>query len=687
MVRHITLYHLLVTGLMVLSVSPVILSAADTDDYVIKIKTDNTGASSDTQFTVPVVRTSGAGYNVDCNNDGIDEATGITGNNSYTCNYPAAGTYTIRVKDNNGNKKGFKRIRFYVNASTQTDVLKLLSIEQWGTAIWSSMVQAYRGADNLAVNATDIPDLSKVSSLRQMFQDCTQVNPDVSNWDISHITNLSSMFQGCTDAAPDVSTWNVSQVTNMTAVFRATGQADPDVSNWDTSKVTNMSHMFQAASSANPDVSHWDTSSVTKMNHMFYGAGIANPDVSHWNVSQVTTFYAMFRNAIQANPDVSNWNTSSATTFNRMFSGAAIADPDVSNWNTASVTNMAYMFNHASTANPDISRWDTSSVTTINNMFFEASAFNRSLGPWDISNLTSAKNLFRNTGLTVANYDDLLISWSQKSIQNNVTLSSDAQYCQGDNARTSLIDNNGWTIKDGGANCVPCADMTLALTAYNWRTVSFPCDTGSNDIEALLGTSLGTYGDSADWVMYEQVDTTGSNSHDMRLMESGDTVSPGKGYWIITALDKTMSIDTSLSGLAFTTDEDDAAYGVDGSTRSPLFSRVKRINLPASSDTHQQNYLIGNAFPLKISISNLFFSHHTNSSGTYNEWADSSNDSYRDATLYIHNSSGTTSTGYEARTAGTPGFSHEIQPMESVFLKLKKNSDTLNNYLLLPNQK
>ncbi|SFV56212.1 Chitinase [hydrothermal vent metagenome] len=685
--RRITLYHLLVTALMMLSVSPVILSAADTDDYVIKIKTDNTGASSDTQFTVPVVRTSGAGYNVDCNNDGIDEATGITGNNSYTCNYPSAGTYTIRVKDNNGNKKGFRRIRFYIDSTTQTDVLKLLTIEQWGTAIWSSMSQAYRGAANLVVNAADTPDLSDVASLRQMFQDCTQVNPDVSNWDISPITNLSSMFQGCTVADPNVSNWNVASVTNMSSVFRQTDQANPDVSNWNTSSVTNMSRMFQDAANANPDVSNWNTSSVTKMNHMFYDAGIANPDVSHWNVSQVTTFYAMFRNAIQANPDVSNWDTSSATTFNRMFSGAAIAAPDVSNWNTSSVTNMAYMFNNASAANPDISGWDTSSVTTINNMFFEASVFNRSLGAWDISSLTSAKNLFRNTGLTVANYDDLLISWSQQNVQSNVTLSSDAQYCQGDNARTSLIDNNGWTVKDGGANCVPCADMTLALTAYNWRTVSFPCDTGNNGIEALLGTSLGTYGDSADWVMYEQIDTTGSNSHDMRLMESGDTVSPGKGYWIITASDSNMSIDTTLSGLSFTADEDDATYGVDGSSRSPLFSRVKRMDLPASSSTRQQNWLIGNAFPLKISVSNLFFSHNSNPNGTYAEWTDSSNDSYRDATLYAHDSSDTTSTGYEARTAGTPGFTHEIQPMEGTFIKLKQNADTQNNYLLLPNQK
>lgn len=74
-------------------------SAASADDFVITVKTDNQGPSSDTQFTIP---TFGAGYNynVDCNNDGSDEITGATGN--VTCEYGSAGTYTVRIKDNSG---------------------------------------------------------------------------------------------------------------------------------------------------------------------------------------------------------------------------------------------------------------------------------------------------------------------------------------------------------------------------------------------------------------------------------------------------------------------------------------------------------------------------------------------------------------------------------------------------------
>ena len=103
---------------------------AGTDDFVITVKTDNPGTSSNTQFTIP---TTGAGYNynVDCNNDGVNEATAQTGN--YTCSYAAAGTYTIRIEDNSGAGTGFSRIYF----SNGGDKDKLLSIDQWGTGRWT----------------------------------------------------------------------------------------------------------------------------------------------------------------------------------------------------------------------------------------------------------------------------------------------------------------------------------------------------------------------------------------------------------------------------------------------------------------------------------------------------------------------------------------------------------------------
>ncbi|MBK8194340.1 MAG: BspA family leucine-rich repeat surface protein [Lewinellaceae bacterium] len=68
-----------------------------TDAFITTWKTDNPGASNSTSITIP---TTGAGYNyeVDWNNDGIYEQSGLTGN--VTHNFGVAGTYTIRIRGN-----------------------------------------------------------------------------------------------------------------------------------------------------------------------------------------------------------------------------------------------------------------------------------------------------------------------------------------------------------------------------------------------------------------------------------------------------------------------------------------------------------------------------------------------------------------------------------------------------------
>ncbi|NLF51832.1 MAG: hypothetical protein GX577_11915, partial [Leptolinea sp.] len=112
------------------------VSAADTDDFVITVKTDNPGTSSSTQFTIPTTGT-GYDYDVDCDNDGTNEFTGAAGN--VTCDYPVAGTYTIRIKDASGLGTGFPRIYFDGGG----DAKKLLTVQQWGTGMWTSMERAF----------------------------------------------------------------------------------------------------------------------------------------------------------------------------------------------------------------------------------------------------------------------------------------------------------------------------------------------------------------------------------------------------------------------------------------------------------------------------------------------------------------------------------------------------------------
>ena len=98
------------------------------DDFVITIDTTSSGTSPNTEFIIPTYPGEIYNYNVDCDNDGIDEITGW--GDDYTCVYPAAGTYTIRIKDNVGDGTGFPRI-YFNNGGDNND---LLSIDQWGPA-------------------------------------------------------------------------------------------------------------------------------------------------------------------------------------------------------------------------------------------------------------------------------------------------------------------------------------------------------------------------------------------------------------------------------------------------------------------------------------------------------------------------------------------------------------------------
>jgi surface protein len=199
---------------------------------------------------------------VDCNNDGINEATAQTG--TYTCDYAAAGTYTIRIKDNTGLGTGFPRISF----DYQGDSNKLLTIEQWGTGKWTSMYHAFAGCFNLAGQAVDSPDLSGVTNMSGMFQHAINFNQPIGNWNVASVTDMSSMFASAESFNQDIGSWNTANVTNMYAMFSNARAFNQNIGSWNTANVINMSAMF-ADSAFNQDIGGWNIASVITMTYMF----------------------------------------------------------------------------------------------------------------------------------------------------------------------------------------------------------------------------------------------------------------------------------------------------------------------------------------------------------------------------------------------------------------------------------
>ncbi len=306
------------------------------DDFVITIKTDNPGTSSNVQFTIPTFPTQTYNYHVDCDNDGINETTSpATGD--YTCNYLAAGTYTIRIKDASGTGTGWTGFpRIYFNNSGDKE--KLMTIEQWGTGAWASMKSAFSGCSNLTESIIlDDPDLSGVTDLSSMFADATSFNQYIADWNTSNITDMSWMFSGATSFNQDIGYWDTSNITNMNGMFSGANAFNQDISNWNTGHVYDMNWMFYNASSFNQDIGGWDTHMVQLMGNMFNGASSFNQDISNWNTGHVLDMRWMFYNASSFDQNIGGWDVRTLLYADNMFNGVTLStvnyDALLNGWN------------------------------------------------------------------------------------------------------------------------------------------------------------------------------------------------------------------------------------------------------------------------------------------------------------------------------------------------------------------
>lgn len=308
-------------------------------DFITTWRTTTPGET----ITIPTI---GGGYNYDVNWGDSSTSSGVSGDATHV--YATAGTYTLTISGT------FPRIYFPATG----DHPEILSVEQWGDGVWTSMDHAFWGATNLVINATDIPNLSAVTSTEYMFHGTTSLTtvPNINSWDVSNITHMKNMF--------------------------ALSSFNSNIGNWDVSNVIDMTDMFYVNESFNQDIGNWDVSGVTDMHGMFY----------------------------------------SASNFNQ-----------------------------------DIGDWDVSSVTDMGSTLAYAVLFNQDLSTWDISNVTDLTDMFTNTSLSIANYDNILRTWSGLTLQTNVTFGATGRrYCGGYRARADLISNFDWIITDGGLSAATC---------------------------------------------------------------------------------------------------------------------------------------------------------------------------------------------------------------------------------------
>ncbi|WP_422105673.1 BspA family leucine-rich repeat surface protein [Winogradskyella sp.] len=414
-------------------------------------------------ITIP---TTGDGYNYSINwGDGTVE-TGLTGDATHVYYNPAV--YTVLITGD------FPRIYF----NNTGDKEKILSLVEWGPASWSSMEGAFWGCSNLDVTAIDAPELTNVTSLRRMFSNCTSLigTTAFNNWNVTNVQVMESMFSSAEAFNQPIGNWNTESVIDMSAMFSSAETFNQLIGNWNTGNVIDMAAMFSSAEAFNQPIGNWNTESVINMATMFANATSFNQNINNWNVAAVENMRAMFAGATNFNQDISGWNTSNVVTMFAMFSGADVFNQPIGNWDVSSALIMRNMFYNTGAFNQDLSNWNVSSVNQMDSMFYGAEDFDQDLSNWNIESLNSAIFMFSNSGLSNANYDNLLIGWAtldagETQIPLNVNLGGgDSQYCTSEVKRQELIDTYGWNISDGGLDCYTHIFASPFVTT--WETTS-----------------------------------------------------------------------------------------------------------------------------------------------------------------------------------------------------------------------
>lgn len=242
----------------------------------------------DLNIVVPVNPNYEYDYYIDWGDD--SNTSNNTGDASHT--YSSPGNYTVSIF---GEFPAIYFLKDFYQYDEETDSYSLdknnrnqiVSIDQWGDIEWKSMNSAFYHCVELTYNASDIPNLSGVRDMQQMFSGTVKFNGAIGDWDVSSTIDMISMFSGALKFNQPLNQWDVSSVVNMLGMFLGAESFNQPINNWDVGAVTDMSYMFTNAQSFNQDIGGWNVSKVNSMFKMFENASSFDKNLGGWKLSNI----------------------------------------------------------------------------------------------------------------------------------------------------------------------------------------------------------------------------------------------------------------------------------------------------------------------------------------------------------------------------------------------------------------
>lgn len=149
------------------------------------------------------------------------------GTDAQTIDFPEEGIYRISIWPEGS--YGFKSLTF----NNSGDKNKIIDIEQWGDVIWSTYENAFYGAENLKITATDLPFFEKNFSMKNAFAETTMESiGQIENWNTVRVINLDGVFKNNPNFNQDIGQWNTKKVKYMKDTFLNTSSFNFPLDDW-----------------------------------------------------------------------------------------------------------------------------------------------------------------------------------------------------------------------------------------------------------------------------------------------------------------------------------------------------------------------------------------------------------------------------------------------------------------------